>query len=330
MAQAAGACTAPVLCIVLPCFNEEEVLPRTVEVLGAKLDELMAGGLAAPGSRALFVDDGSHDATWGIVSALAAADARFEAVRLAHNRGHQNALLAGLGEARSFCDVTVSMDADLQDDPNAIDAMLAEHARGANIVFGVRDDRTTDTAFKRGTAGAFYRLMRWLGADTIDNHADFRLMDRTALDALFAYGEANLFLRGVVADIGLETAKVYYRRAERTAGVSKYPLKKMLSFAASGVTSFSTKPLHIIGAVGLVVVLIAIVAVVYSLVQWALGRVVDGWTTTVCSIWFIGGVQLVCLAVLGEYIGRIYQEAKHRPRYLVQHSTLRDGERTEG
>ena len=316
--------STPKLCIVLPCYNEEEVLPSTIERLRAKLDALVAAGAIAQGSRALFVDDGSADRTWQIVLSSAASDEHFEGVKLAHNRGHQNALLAGLDVARRHFDVTVSMDADLQDDLDAIDEMLAAHANGADIVFGVRDDRSSDSAFKRGSANAFYKLMGALGAKTIDNHADFWLMNVRALDALFEYGERNLFLRGVVTDIGLNTAKVYYKRAERMAGESKYPLHKMVSFALNGITSFSVKPLRMIGVVGGLCILVSLIAIVYSLVQWALGNTVAGWPTMICSIWFIGGVQLLSLSVIGEYVGKIYQEAKARPRYLIQENTLEE------
>ena len=313
----------PKLCIVLPCYNEEEVLPSTIERLREKLQQLIADGLVTAQSRVLFVDDGSKDATWRIISTLAHEDELFEGVKLAHNRGHQNALLAGLDAARSSFDAVVSMDADLQDDPNVIDEMVEHYCNGANIVLGVRDDRSTDTAFKRGTAGLFYKFMRAMGADTVDNHADFRLMDTQALDALFEYAETNLFLRGVIVDIGLNVQKVFYKRGERQAGESKYPLHKMIAFATNGITSFSIRPLRMIGVVGAIAILVSIVAIVYSLIQTGLGNVVSGWPTLICSIWFIGGVQLLCLSVLGEYIGKIYQETKARPRYLIQENTLK-------
>lgn len=312
---------APSLCLVLPCYNEEEVLPSTIEALSHKLMQLMDDGLVAASSRVLFVDDGSTDRTWKVIETTAKRDARFTGAKLAHNRGHQNALLAGYELAAQRFDAAISLDADLQDDLDAIDDMLAKYTDGANIVFGVRNDRASDTGFKRGSAGMFYKLMRKLGAGTIDNHADFRLMDKQALDALSEYGEVNLFLRGLIPEIGLECATVEYARKERTAGTTKYPLRKMLSFATEGVTSFSNKPLHIIGAIGGIAVLIAIVAIIYSLVMWALGNTISGWTTMICSIWFIGGVQLICLAVLGEYIGKIYSETKRRPRYLIQKTT---------
>ena len=322
--SASGLRVAPKLCLVLPCYNEQEVLPSTLEAVRGKLESLLERGMVAAGSCALFVDDGSRDATWQLIEQANAASALFQGLKLAHNRGHQHALLAGYEKAAQHFDVAVSMDADLQDDIDAVDAMVEEYRKGADIVYGVRNDRETDTGFKRGTAGAFYKFMHWMGADTIDNHADFRLMDRRALEALAEYGERNLFLRGLIPEIGLETACVYYARKEREAGQSKYPLRKMLSFAVEGITSFSTKPLHLIGVLGMVAVLVAIVAIVYSIVQWALGNTIDGWATMIISIWFIGGVQLVCLSVLGEYIGKIYQETKRRPRYFVQKSTLDD------
>ena len=312
---------SPRLCIVLPCYNEEEVLPSTIDILKGKLEQLISGGKIAANSVALFVDDGSKDATWEIISTIANADALFEGLKLAHNRGHQNALLAGYSCTTKFCDICISMDADLQDDINAIDEMIDKYVAGANIVFGVRNDRSTDTTFKRASAGAFYKFMNALGVDTIPDHADFRLMDKKALQALSEYTEENMFLRGVVADIGLNTAVVFYKRKERTAGESKYPLRKMIAFAADGITSFSTKPLKIIGVLGGVVVLASIIAIIYSLISWASGNTISGWTTTVCSIWFIGGVLLLCISVLGEYIGKIYSEVKRRPRYIVQQDT---------
>lgn len=314
----------PRLCIVLPCYNEEEVLPFTIDALRQKLKQLISQNKIADNSCALFVDDGSKDATWNIIYTVAAADALFEGVKLAHNRGHQNALLAGYANAYDICDVCVSMDADLQDDIHAIDEMIEKYQQGANIVYGVRNDRSTDTAFKRKSAGLFYKFMNSLGVETIPNHADFRLMDTCALRALNDYTESNMFLRGVVADIGLTTDIVYYQRKERLAGKSKYPLKKMISFAMDGITSFSTKPLHLIGTIGAVVCLIAIIAIVYSLVSWAAGHTLHGWTTTVCSIWFVGGVLLLCISVLGEYVGKIYSEVKNRPRFLVQYSTAKN------
>lgn len=323
MSDSAEKTTRPIpsLCIVLPCYNEEEVLPSTIEALSHKLMQLMDDGLVAKSSRVLFVDDGSKDRTWRVIETTAMRDMRFTGAKLAHNRGHQNALLAGYELAAQRFDACVSMDADLQDDLDAIDKMLEAYMNGANIVYGVRNDRESDSGFKRGSASVFYRFMRWLGANTIDNHADFRLMDKRALDALSEYEEVNLFLRGIVPEIGLECAFVEYARKERAAGKTKYPLRKMLSFATEGATSFSNKPLHIIGALGIIAVFIAVVAIVYSVVMWAIGNTISGWTTMICSIWFIGGVQLICLSVLGEYIGKIYSETKRRPRYLIQKTT---------
>lgn len=316
--------TRPRLCIVLPCYNEEEVLPSTISELRIKLIQLISSKRVAPNSFALFIDDGSADETWNIISAASCADSPFKGIKLAHNKGHQNALLAGYEQAAQFCDICISMDADLQDDINVIDEMVDKYKQGADIVYGVRNDRSTDTAFKRGSANIFYKLMNSLGVDTIPDHADFRLLNKKALLALSQYKEANMFLRGVVADIGLNTAIVYYARKERKAGESKYPLRKMIAFAADGITSFSTKPLRVIGAVGAIVVFAAIVAIVYSLARWASGNTISGWTTTVCSIWFIGGVLLLCISVLGEYIGKIYSEVKCRPRYIVESNTALD------
>ena len=311
----------PRLCIVLPCYNEQEVLPGTIDALVEKLTCLVDDGLVASASQALFIDDGSKDATWELIVAAAEANERVAGAKLAHNRGHQNALLAGYELAAKSFDVAISMDADLQDDIDAIDEMILRYAQGANIVYGVRSDRKSDTGFKRGSARVFYKLMHWLGAETIDNHADFRLLDRVALDALAEYGEANLFLRGIVTDIGLECATVEYVRGKREHGESKYPLRKMFSLAIQGVTSFSSKPLHLIGMAGAIAVAIAIAVIVYSLVMWAIGNTISGWTTTVCSIWFIGGVQLICLSVIGEYVGKVYSETKRRPRYLIEKTT---------
>ena len=313
---------APRMMIVVPCYNEEEALAVTAEALRAKLEELKQGRLIQETSGVIFVDDGSHDGTWSIIERLHGQfPDLYHGVKLAHNRGHQNALYAGLMQALAYdADACISMDADLQDDPDAVDEMIREYQNGAEIVFGVRDNRDTDTAFKRGTAHAFYALMGWLGTETVPDHADYRLMSREALKALSQYREVNLFLRGIVPSLGFQTAKVYYKRGTRVAGESKYPLKKMLTFALEGVTSFSTKPLAMITGMGALFVLIGIVMFVYTLVSVFSGHAVAGWGSIMCSMWFLGGFVLLAIGIVGEYIGKIYLEVKQRPRYIVEKS----------
>ncbi|MBR3317397.1 MAG: glycosyltransferase family 2 protein [Atopobiaceae bacterium] len=316
----------PVLYVVVPCYNEEEVLDETSRRLLAKLRGLVALHKVSPNSRVLFVDDGSTDATWDLIRALhddPSYEGAFCGISLAHNRGHQNALFAGLMCAlRRNADATVSIDADLQDDVDAIDEMVDAYLDGANIVFGVRNSRDTDTRFKRGTAHMFYSLMSAMGTETIPDSADFRLMDRRSLEALAEYGETNLFLRGIVASMGFRTAKVYYRRAERFAGESKYPLSKMMGLAIDGITSFSIKPLRMVTFAGFAFVFISIIALVYALVSLARGVAVDGWTSLLVSIWFVGGSIMLSLGIVGEYVGRIYFEAKQRPRYIIAEELL--------
>ncbi|OTA25678.1 glycosyltransferase [Alloscardovia macacae] len=312
----------PALAIVVPCFNESEVLERTAEVLAEKVRVLVGSGSISEKSRILFVDDGSRDDTWEKIVRLVSEEPEstvFSGIKFAHNRGHQNAVYAGLMEAyASGYDCAVSMDADLQDDPNAIDEMLREYKTGAEIVYGVRNNRDTDTAFKRGTAHAFYGLMSALGTHTIPDHADFRLMGRCALAALGEYEESNLFLRGIVPDLGFTTAKVYYKRAERQAGQSKYPLGKMIGFALEGITSFSVKPIRLIMVLGGVSFVLAVAALIYTLVSLAQGHAVAGWASIMASIWLLGSAFLVSLGIIGEYIGKIYVEVKNRPRYIVE------------
>ncbi|MBR3326491.1 MAG: glycosyltransferase family 2 protein [Atopobiaceae bacterium] len=313
--------TAPRLYVVVPCYNEEEVLPETSRRLEKKLRSLMGQRRVSPESRVLFANDGSKDRTWELIRELhddPAHDGLFTGISLAHNRGHQNVLFAGLMSALEHgCDAAISMDADLQDDVNAIDEMVDAYLDGANIVYGVRNDRETDTRFKRGTAEAFYKLMSRMGTETVPNSADFRLMDAQALQALSQYGEANLFLRGIVPSLGFQTTKVYYKRAERFAGESKYPLSKMVSLAIDGITSFSVTPLRMVTIAGSVFVVISLLALVYALVSLAMGTTVGGWTSLLISIWFVGGAIMVSLGIVGEYVGRIYLESKHRPRYIV-------------
>lgn len=306
------------LYIVVPCYNEEEVLPETARRLGDKLTALEAAGRISPDSRVLFVNDGSRDRTWEIIRELHQRDRRFSGVDLTRNRGHQNALLAGLMTARTRCDMAISMDADLQDDIDAVDAMVDQFQAGADIVYGVRSAREKDTWFKRTTAEGFYKVMDAMGAETVFNHADYRLMSRRALDGLAQFGEVNLFLRGMVPMIGYQTAVVEYERGERFAGESKYPLKKMLAFAMEGITSLSVKPLRMVTGLGFVIFLISLVMLVYSVVRWAMGATILGWASIACSVWAIGGLILLSLGVIGEYIGKIYLETKARPRYLIR------------
>ena len=308
----------PVLYIVVPCYNEEEVLPETSKRLKAKLEALMGEGKISRKSRALFVNDGSKDRTWELIEELHKSDPIFSGVNLSRNRGHQNALLAGLMTARDRCDATISMDADLQDDIDAVDAMVDKFRAGCDIVYGVRSSRKKDTFFKRFTAEGFYRLMNAMGAETVFNHADYRLMSRRALEGLAEFKEVNLFLRGIVPMIGYTTATVEYERGERFAGESKYPLKKMLSFALEGITSLSTKPIRLITGLGFLIFLVSIIMLIVFIVQWAMGMTVAGWASVICSVWAIGGLILLALGVIGEYIGKIYLETKERPRFIIR------------
>lgn len=306
------------LYIVIPCYNEKEVLNETAKQTKLKLKQLMSKNIIAKDSRILFVDDGSKDSTWEIIEALCKSDDIFSGVKLAHNKGHQNALLAGLMTAKEKCDMAISMDADLQDDINAIDKMVSEYHGGSDIVYGVRSSRKKDTFFKRTTAQSFYKMMKALGADVIYNHADYRLMSRRALEGLSQYKEVNLFLRGIVPLIGYRYSIVEYERGERFAGESKYPLKKMISFAFEGITSFSVKPIRIITAIGFVIFVISIIALIYSLIVKFFGSTDIGWTSLICSIWMLGGVQLLCLGIIGEYVGKIYFETKARPKFIIE------------
>ena len=304
--------------IVVPCYNEEAVLPETSKRLKAKLAALEAAGSISADSRVLFVNDGSKDRTWEIIAQLHAQDPQtFSGVQLSRNRGHQNALLAGLTEAAKHADVIVSMDADLQDDIDAVDAMLAKYREGCEVVYGVRSARKTDTAFKRVTAEGFYHFMQAMGVDIVYNHADYRLMSCRAVKALEQFSEVNLFLRGIVPLVGFKSDKVMYERGERFAGESKYPLKKMIAFAMDGITSLSVKPIRLILAVGALVFLVSIAMLLYSVIRKALGHTVAGWTFLACSIWGLGGIQLLSLGVIGEYIGKIYNDTKRRPRFII-------------
>ena len=315
------------LYIVVPCYNEEEVLPETARRLGDKLEELVRAGKISEKSRVLFVNDGSRDRTWETISALHAADRRFCGLDLSRNRGHQNALLAGLMTAKDRADMTISMDADLQDDIGAVDAMVDKYYAGCDVVYGVRSSRKKDTFFKRATARGFYRVMNFLGAETVFDHADYRLLSRRALEGLAQFREVNLFLRGIVPLVGFSSGVVEYERGERFAGESKYPLKKMISFAMEGITSLSTKPIRYIALLGFLIFLVSIAMLIWSIFRWAHGDTVLGWASVICSVWAIGGLILLSLGVIGEYIGKIYLETKARPRFLIRELLAdKDGE----
>lgn len=307
-----------VLYIVVPCYNEQEVLPEASARLLEKLESLINAGKISGRSRILFVDDGSRDETWRMITELHEKDRRFSGLKLSRNRGHQNALLAGLMAARERADAAISMDADLQDDIGVIDRMLEKYAEGCQIVYGVRSSREADTFFKRSTAQGFYKFMKLLGVNVVYNHADCRLMSKTALEGLAEFREVNLFLRGIVPLIGYKTATVEYRRGERFAGESKYPLKKMLAFAFDGVTSFSVKPIRMITALGFFIFALSIAFTLYAIIVKLMGYTVPGWSALMASIWILGGLQLLSLGVIGEYIGKIYGEVKARPRYIIE------------
>ncbi len=312
----------PVLYIVIPCYNEEEVLPVTSGLFLEKIKSLIAAGKVAPESRVMFVNDGSKDRTWEIIQELAASDEHFEGVSLSRNRGHQNALLGGLMTARDRADITISIDCDGQDDINAMDAMVDEYLAGCDVVYGVRSKRETDTWFKRTTAEGFYKVMNALGAETVYNHADYRLLSRRALEGLAQFKEVNLFLRGLVPLVGYRSSSVYYERAERMAGESHYPLKKMLAFAFDGITSLSVKPIRLITGLGFFISLASFIGIIWVLLTKLFGVTVSGWASMACAIFFMGGVQLLCLGVIGEYIGKIYNETKARPRFIISETTF--------
>ena len=303
---------------VIPCYNEEEVLPETSKRLLEKINYFIEQNKISKESKVVFVDDGSRDRTYEIITELHAQNSVFCGVKLSHNQGHQNALLAGLMTAKDKCDAAISLDADLQDDINVIDEFVDKFIEGCDIVYGVRSSRKTDTAFKRTTALAFYKIMKFLGVEVVYNHADYRLMSKRALEALSEYKEVNLFLRGIVPLIGFKTSTVEYERFERFAGESKYPLKKMVAFAVDGITSFSVKPIRMVFSLGVVIFLCSIAVLIYSFIRWALGHTVAGWTTTVVSIWALGGIQLLSLGLVGEYIGKIYKEVKARPKFNIE------------
>ncbi len=304
----------PTIYFVIPCYNEEAVLPETTHRLTQKLEAMRDKALIGENSRILLVDDGSKDKTWELISQYNRENPWIEGVKLAHNRGHQNALLCGLMTAMEQCDAAISMDADLQDDIDALDQFVQKFREGCDVVYGVRNKRETDTWFKRTTAEGFYKVMKLLGVDVVFNHADYRLMSKRALEGLSEYREVNLFLRGIVP----LSDYVYYDRHERFAGESKYPLKKMISFALDGITSFSVKPLKLISNLGVLISVLSVFGLLYALISYFAGVAVSGWTAIVCSIWLLGGLQMLCLGVVGGYIGKIYSEVKARPRYRVE------------
>lgn len=306
------------LYIVVPCYKEQAVLPETARRLQQKMEQLIDSGRIHQESRVVFVNDGSTDQTWPIIQRLHEQNALFEGINLSCNRGHQNALLAGLMTVKDYADMTISMDADLQDDIDAVDEMVEKYYGGCDIVYGVRSSRAKDTWFKRTTAETFYHVMEWLGAKVVFNHADYRLMSRRALEGLAQFQEVNLFLRGLVPLVGYPSDIVYYERHERFAGESKYPLKKMLSFAFEGITSLSTRPIRLIMLLGFFIFGVSLCMMVYFMVQFFLGNTVQGWASLAVSIWALGGIQLFAIGMIGEYIGKIYLETKGRPRFLVE------------
>lgn len=307
-----------VLYLVIPCYNEEEVLPETTRQLTKKMNDLMRRGLIAQESRIVYVNDGSKDNTWALIERYHRENPLVNGVDLSRNRGHQNALLAGLMTVKDEADVVISLDADLQDDIHAIDRFLEKYYEGCEVVYGVRSARKTDTWFKRHSAQAFYKLMKFFGVDIVYNHADYRLMSRRVLHELAQYGEVNLFLRGLVPLVGFPSGVVEYERRERFAGTSKYPLKKMLGFALDGVTSFSIKPIRFITGLGLLIFAVSLLMLLYFLIVHWTGHTVAGWTSIMVSVWAIGGLQLLAIGVIGEYIGKTYLETKRRPRYIVK------------
>ena len=311
---------AETLYLVIPCYNEEEMLPITAKALMKKMDGLIAEGKVSSDSKVMFVDDGSKDNTWEVIQKLHDMPQTnlFTGIKLSRNKGHQNALLAGLMTARKYADILISMDADLQDDINAIDGMLEKRAEGCEIVYGVRSSRETDTAFKRNTARSYYKMLEFMGVEITYDHADYRLMSKIAVEELSKYTEVNVFLRGMVPLLGYKTTCVYYSRSKREAGESKYPLKKMLSFAFDGITSFSIKPINMIVGLGIFVLFVCILAAVYAFISYFTGNTDSGWTSLILSIWFIGGIQLLSIGVIGQYIGKIYKEVKRRPKFNIE------------
>lgn len=320
----------PILYIVIPCYNEEQVLPITSGMFLDKLHALAQAGKISDDSRVLFVNDGSKDRTWEIISDLARKDKHFIGISQSRNRGHQNAVLAGLMEAKDRCDITISIDCDGQDDINAMDQMVEEYLGGCEIVYGVRSKRDTDTFFKRFTAEGFYKLMNRMGAEVVFNHADYRLVSSRVLQEFANFKEVNIFLRGMIPLVGFKSTSVYYERAERIAGESHYPLKKMLALAFDGITSLSIKPIRSITSLGILVALVSFIGIIWAVVGNFLGKTVSGWASTVCIVCFMGGIQLLSLGVIGEYIGKIYMETKQRPRYIISERTEDEEKKASG
>lgn len=311
----------PILYIVIPCYNEEQVLPITCSMFLEKIKSLVQKEKISDESRILFVNDGSKDKTWEIIKQLAKEDFHYKGISQSRNRGHQNAVLAGLMEAKDVCDITISIDCDGQDDINAMDAMVDAYLDGCEIVYGVRSRRDTDTFFKRFTAEGFYKVMNWMGAEVVFNHADYRLVSSRVLQEFSNYKEVNIFLRGMFPLVGFKSTSVYYERHERIAGESHYPLSKMLALAFDGITSLSVRPLHLITGLGCGIAVLSFIGVIWSVIVALTGHSVAGWASMTSIVCFIGGVQLICLGVLGEYIGKIYMEVKHRPRYIISERT---------
>lgn len=311
----------PRLIIVIPCYNEQEVLPITAPQFLAKINQLAAEGLISGDSRVMFVNDGSKDDTWNIIQQLADQDEHYIGIAQSRNRGHQNAVLAGLMEAKDMCDITISIDCDGQDDINAMDEMVKAYLEGCEIVYGVRSKRDTDTFLKRFTAESFYKLLNSMGAEVVYNHADYRLISSRALQELAKFKEVNIFLRGMVPLVGFKSTSVYYERSERAAGKSHYPLSKMLALAFDGITSLSIKPIKMIIGMGVIVAFISFIGIIWAVVEAILGKTVMGWASTTCIICFLSGVQLISVGVIGEYIGKIYMEVKQRPRYIISDRT---------
>ena len=307
-----------VLYLVIPCYNEEEVLPETSKRLTAKLGAMIEMSLISEDSKIVFVNDGSKDRTWQLIRQYHEENPMIQGINLSRNKGHQSALLAGLMTVKEYCDMAISMDADLQDDVDAIDQFVEKYYEGCEVVYGARSERKTDSFFKRASAQSFYKLMLHMGVEIVYNHADYRLMSRRALDEMEGFKEVNLFLRGIVPLIGFQSGVVTYERHERFAGESKYPLKKMLNFAFDGITSFSVKPIRMVTTLGIIIFAISILMLIYFLITWCIGWTVPGWTSIVVSVWAIGGLQLLAIGIIGEYIGKIYMETKARPKFIVQ------------
>ena len=311
----------PSLCIVIPCYNEEEVLPITAPLFLAQIEAMASADLIADNSKILFVDDGSTDRTWEIIAGLAEKNHTFTGIAQSRNRGHQNAVLAGLMEAKDRFDITVSIDCDGQDDISAMEDMVREYLKGADVVYGVRKDRKSDSFFKRSSAESYYKLLRAMGVEIVFNHADYRLISSRVLRELANFQEVNLFLRGMIPLIGFRSTSIYYERKERIAGKSHYPLRKMLALAWNGITSFSVKPLHMISSLGIVVSILSFLGVLWAVFARLFGYTVTGWASTVAIICFVSGIQLICLGIIGEYLGKIYLEVKGRPRYIISERT---------